>query len=101
MPEEVIVHLDEAIDDLVNAIHLDRAAHALRGWRIYPTKQRRNIAKIAAHNSQLISRLKKLPRVALLQEEGPSGTRNCRTGTRSQFAPGCETNPMDSRSQKI
>jgi hypothetical protein len=51
MPGEVVRHLDEAIEDLVNAIHLERAAHALRGWGKYPVKSRRNIAKTIALNS--------------------------------------------------
>jgi len=32
MPGEVVAHLDEAIEDLTNAMHLERAALALSGW---------------------------------------------------------------------
>ena len=42
MPGEVVAHLDEAIVDLINAMHLERSALALRGWGRYPAIPRRN-----------------------------------------------------------
>jgi hypothetical protein len=50
-PGEVARRLDDAIKDFVNPIHLQRAAHALRGLGTYPVKSRRNVAKITAVNS--------------------------------------------------
>ena len=51
MPGEVIAHLDEAIEDLVNATHLKRAALAFNGWGQYATKLLRSDAKITALNA--------------------------------------------------
>jgi hypothetical protein len=67
VPSEVITHLDEAIEDLINAMHLERSAFALRGWGKYPTKPRRNTAKNIAPKSRIDSRLQKVPRVALFK----------------------------------
>jgi hypothetical protein len=51
MPGEVTAHLDEAIEDLSNAMHLERAAFALRGPGNWPATPRRSDAKTLALNS--------------------------------------------------